>query len=165
MQALILTGGLGTRLRPLTYSTLKPLLPICNVPFLRYPMAALRKAGASDVILCSSDDPAPYADLIKQEADAGTRVFCSREKMKLGTGGAVKNAQGYIKTSQFFAMTGDSLTDLDFSEMLKFHKAKKAVLTIALIPIEDPSQYGLVLTDAQSRIVNFMEKPSLESLK
>lgn len=160
MQALILTGGLGTRLRPITFNTLKPLLPISNAPFLRYPIAALRRAGVREVILCSSDDPAPYAGLVRDEKKAGTRVLCSREKEKLGTGGAIKNAKRFIKASPFIAMNGDSLTDLDFSKMMKFHKSKKAALTLALIPIEDPSQYGLVETDANSRVVEFIEKPS-----
>ena len=160
MQALILTGGLGTRLRPLTFNTLKPLLPISNAPFLRYPIASLRRAGVSKVLLCSSDDPAPYSELIAEEEKAGTSLICSREKVKLGTGGAIKNAEEHLKSSPFFAMNGDSLTDLDFSDMLKFHKSKKAALTLALISMEDPSQYGLVETDADSRIMKFIEKPS-----
>jgi NDP-sugar pyrophosphorylase family protein len=159
MQALILTGGLGTRLRPITYNTLKPLLPLSNAPFLCYPIASLRRAGVSKVILCSSDDPAPYSDLIAEEGKAGTSVICSREKVKLGTGGAIKNAEEHLQSSPFFAMNGDSLTDLDFSKMLEFHKSKKSALTLALIPMEDPSQYGLVETDADSRILKFIEKP------
>ena len=160
MQALILTGGLGTRLRPLTLHTPKPLLPISNAPYLRYPIAALRRAEVRDIILCSSNDPAPYAELVRQEKKAGTRVFCSKEKDKLGTGGAIKNAEAFLKSAPFFAMNGDLLTDLDFSKMLKFHRSKKSALTLALIPVADPSQYGLVKTDSNSRVEAFIEKPS-----
>lgn len=160
MQALILTGGLGTRLRPLTLTTLKPLLPIANVPFLSYPLSSLRRAGVREAILCTSDSLQPYRGFIKAQKKLGTKVLCSQETQKLGTGGAIKNAESFLSGSPFFAMNGDSLTDLNFAELLKFHRAKRALATLALIPVEDPSQYGLVLTDPQGRVMRFIEKPS-----
>src|SRR3989344_9235261 len=106
MQALVLTGGLGTRLRPLTLTTLKPLLPIANVPFLHYPLSFLRKAGVREVVLCTADDAATYRKFAREEKGFGTRVFCSPERKKLGTGGAVKNAERFLKSGPFFAMNG-----------------------------------------------------------
>ncbi len=160
MQALILTGGQGTRLRPLTLTTLKPLLPIANVSFLNYPLALLRAAHVKEAVMCTSDKMEPYRELIRAQKQLGTRVLCSPETKSLGTGGAVKNAERFVTESPFFAMNGDSLTDIDFSQMLRFHKSKKAKVTLALIPVEDASQFGLVLTDKNSRVQKFIEKPS-----
>ncbi len=160
MKALILTGGQGTRLRPLTLTTLKPLLPIANLPFLNYPLSLLRKAGAREVILCTSSSLAPYREFVRGQKKLGTELHCSQESRPLGTGGAVKNAEGYLETSPFFVMNGDSLTNLDFSELLRFHKSKRAAVTLALITVEDPSQYGLVMTGPKSEIQRFIEKPS-----
>ena len=160
MKALILTGGLGTRLRPLTLTTLKPLLPIANIPFLHYPISLLRKAGAREVVLCASNSSLPYRAFISAQKKLGTKLICSRERKVLGTGGAIKNAERYLDSSSFFAMNGDSLTNLDFKAILKFHKSKMAAVTLALIPVEDPSQYGLVMTGQKGEVHRFIEKPT-----
>src|SRR5262245_57174757 len=119
MQALILTGGMGTRLRPLTFTTIKPLLPIANLPVLPYPTGRLRLAEAVEAILCTSRKTYLYRELIRAQKKLGTNVICSPEKKQLGTGGAVKNAEKFIQESPFFAMNGDSLTDLDLADMLR----------------------------------------------
>ncbi len=160
MEALILTGGQGTRLRPLTLTTLKPLLPIANVSFLNHPLALLRAAGVSQTVLCSSDNMTPYDGLIRRQKLEKMKITCSREKKSLGTAGAVKNAEAFIKNSPFFVLNGDILSDLDFSKMLKFHQQKKAAVTLALVAVEDPSQYGLVLCGNNGRVKKFVEKPS-----
>ena len=128
-------------------------------------MAALRRAGVRDVVLCSSDDPAPYAGLIRAEKKEGTRVLCSRETEQLGTGGALRNAEAFLRSFPFFSMNGDLLTDLDFSKMLKFHKSKRSALTISLIPMKDPSRYGVLETDRDGRVLKFVEKPVGAGLK
>ncbi|MBI1979401.1 MAG: NDP-sugar synthase, partial [Elusimicrobia bacterium] len=160
MQALILTGGLGTRLRPLTLYTPKPLLPIANLPFLSYPLSSLRKHSVRDVFLCTSESLIPYENFVKAESRKGTRLVCSREFRPLGTAGAIKNAQKHIDSSPFFVMNGDVLTDLDLGSMIRFHKEKESLLTIALIPVKDPSSYGLVRLDSRQRVTQFIEKPS-----
>ncbi len=159
MQALILTGGRGTRLRPLTLYSPKPLLPIVNLPFLSYPSALLRKHGAKELVLCTADALGPYQPLIKAEARRGTTVRCSKETKALGTAGAIKNAEKFIDSEDFFVLNGDVLTDINLGEMLKLHKSRGALVTIALTPVANPSAYGLILTDKAGRIQKFIEKP------
>jgi len=165
MQALILSGGLGTRLRPLTLYTPKPLLPVVNAPFLSYPLGLLRKHGIQEAILCTSDSSPPYRDFIQSQKRLGTTVFCSREQRELGTAGGLKNAERFIHSSRCFVFNGDVLTDMDLTEMLKFHRQKESLITIALIQVLDPSAWGLVLTQPSGRVTNFIEKPSAAYLK
>lgn len=164
MKALILTGGLGTRLRPLTLYCPKPLLPIANVPFLSYPLALLRKHGVHGAVLCMADSAKPYQSLIRDEQKNGTHVECSRETKELGTAGALKNAERFIQSPLFFVFNGDVLTDIDLTAMIRFHNEKKADVTVALIPVPDPSAYGLAVMDKDHRILKFVEKPPLDTL-
>ena len=165
LTALILTGGMGTRLRPLTLYSPKPLLPIGNLPFLSYPLALLRSHGVKEAVLCTADSPKPYEKFIQQQKKLGTRVTCSREFQSLGTAGALKNAEKFIQASPFFIFNGDVLTDISLRELLKFHRSKRAAITIALIRVTNPQSYGLVLTDKNGKINKFLEKPSLDQLK
>src|SRR5438874_7381753 len=140
--ALILSGGQGTRLRPLTLYSPKPLLPIANAPFLSYPLALLRQHGTREVVLCTSDALKPYAGFIRDQGRLGTRIGCSRETEELGTAGAVKNAEACIKSSPFFVFNGDILSDIDLTRMARFHHEKKALITVALVPVADPTGSG-----------------------
>lgn len=165
LTALILTGGLGTRLRPLTLYSPKPLLPIGNLPFLSYPLALLRGHGVREAVLCTADALKPYQKFIQSQKKLGTQVFCSQETQSLGTAGALKNAEKFIHSSPFFVFNGDVLTDINLSELLHFHKKKGALITIALIQVPNPQSYGLVITDDSGRVKKFLEKPSLDQLK
>lgn len=162
MKALILSGGLGTRLRPLTLYTPKPLLPVANVPFLAYPLALLRKHGIREAVLCSSDLVAPYKNFILNQRAKGTRLICSREFKELGTAGALKNAERWIDSTTFI-LNGDILTDTNLSAMLHFHRRKKSIITVALFPVKDPSSYGLVKLSAGKKISKFIEKPQMRN--
>lgn len=164
MRALILTGGMGTRLRPLTLYTPKPLLPVANTPFLGYPLSLLRKHGVHEVILCTADSEKPYKKFIGNQKRLGTSVICSREFKELGTAGALKNAQKNVGSS-VFVFNGDVLTDLNLTAMLKFHHLKKACATIAVMRVSDPSSYGLVMFEPSGKIKNFVEKPSAGEVK
>ncbi len=159
MEALILTGGKGTRLRPLTLYSPKPLLPIMNVPFLSYPSALLRKAGVRDLVLCTADSLSPYQNFVRAEARRGTKVYCSRETRALGTAGAIKNAEKFIRSENFFVLNGDVLTDINLSKMMAFHAKRNSLMTIALVPVPDPTAYGLIQLDSAGKIKNFIEKP------
>ena len=154
MQALILTGGLGTRLRPLTLHTPKGLLPIQNIPYLSCLFAILRRHNIFNVTLCASNSPNLYQNLNRQEIKNGTKVLISKETQPLGTAGGIKNAQKFIQDSPFFVINGDVLTDIDLTKMLEFHRKKKALATIALIKVKDPSSYGLVFLDSSLKIKN-----------
>ena len=159
MKALILSGGQGTRLRPLTLTAHKPLLPIVNLPFLNYPLALLRKHRVKDAVLCTQDETRPYHGLIEDQKKQGTSIVCSRELKALGTAGALKNAEKFIDSPDFFVFNGDILTDFDLSGMLEFHKRKSSLITVGLIRVEDPSLYGLAVASPEGRIRRFIEKP------
>ena len=153
MNALILAGGLGTRLRPLTDETPKSLLPIANRPFLEHQIDHLRSHGVDRVVLSLGYLP----DAI--EAYFGDRCEYVVEPEPLGTGGAIRFAGGGFD-STFLVCNGDILTDLDLTALVAFHRERDARATIALTPVDDPSRYGLVLTTGGGAVTAFVEKPA-----
>lgn len=163
MQALILAGGKGTRLRPLTVYTPKPIVPVLNKAFLLYQIEILRRAGIRDITLSLSYQPDKIEHLLGDGAEYGVNLRFITEPAPMGTGGAYKFAAEAIRETTV-VFNGDILTDLDISEVIEFHRAKKAEATIALMPVENPSAYGLVETDAESRVLRFREKPKPEEL-
>jgi mannose-1-phosphate guanylyltransferase len=158
MKAVLLVGGEGTRLRPLTNKTPKAMVPILNRPFLEHFIAYLQKHGIKDIILTLCYLPDPVQAYFGDGKDFGARLIYVLEKAPLGTAGAVKNVAEYLDDT-FFVFNGDVFTDLDLTKMLAFHRKKKAVATIALTPVEDPSRYGVVETDDQGLVHAFIEKP------
>jgi len=163
MQALILAGGKGTRLRPLTVYTPKPIVPFLNRPFLLYQIEILRRAGIEDITLSLSYQPNKIEDIMGDGSDYGVNLRFITEPHPMGTGGAYKFAAENIRETTV-VFNGDILTDLDISEVIAFHKARKAVATIVLTPVENPSAYGLVETDADGKVLRFLEKPKPEQL-
>jgi NDP-sugar pyrophosphorylase family protein len=157
MQALILAGGKGTRLRPLTVYTPKPIVPILNRPFLSYQLELLHRAGISDVTLSLSYQPDKIAHLIGDGFEYGVKIRYVTEPNPMGTGGAYKYAATDGSTT--VVLNGDILTDVAISNVLEYHKKKKADATIVLAPVKDPAAYGLVQTDDDGRVVRFLEKP------
>lgn len=160
MQAVIIAGGLGTRLRPLTITCPKPLIPIVGKPILQYQIELIKKIGISDIILCLNYKKDLIEDYFKERKKIGVKLNYCIEEVPLGTGGAVKNAEEYLKSEEFFVFNGDVLTDMNLEDLLKFHKKKKSMVTITLTPVEDPTPYGLVLMDKDNRVTQFLEKPS-----
>jgi mannose-1-phosphate guanylyltransferase len=157
--ALILAGGLGTRLRPLTYSRPKHLLPIANRPHISHVLDLLERHGIDEVVLLTSYLAEAFA-ATRAEAEArGMTVHVTHEAEPLGTAGALKNAESLVGDETFLAFNGDVLTDCDLGEVLRFHRAKNAVGTILLTPVEDPSIYGVVTTDENDEVTGFVEKP------
>lgn len=164
MQALILAGGKGTRLRPLTLYTPKPIVPICNRPFLLYQIDTLRRAGVTDITLSLSYQPLKIEQQIGDGADFGVRINYTTEPQPMGTAGAYKFAEDMIRQPTV-VFNGDILTDLDLKSVIKLHKERGATATIVLAPVEDPSAYGLVETDEEGRVLRFLEKPKEEDIK
>jgi len=163
MKAVILLGGFGTRLRPFTCETPKPLLPILNQPFITYQLNLIKKFGINEVTFCLSYKADQFNKYIGNGSKFGVKVNYVYEEKPLGTGGAIKNAQKFInETTVIF--NGDILTDINLAELMKFHKKKNALLTISLIRVKDPTIYGLVETDRDSRIGKFLEKPSWDEV-
>lgn len=158
MKGLILAGGKGTRLRPLTLNTPKPIVPVANSPFLLYQVDLMRSGGIEEVILSLSYQPRKIEDLLKDGADYGTRIRYAVESTPLGTGGAFKNAEEFID-SETVVFNGDVLTGLDLSAVIARHREAKATATIVLTPVDNPSAYGLVETDSQGWVQRFIEKP------
>jgi mannose-1-phosphate guanylyltransferase len=158
MKALILIGGEGTRLRPLTMDTLKCMAPIANRNFIEYQIALLKKYGINDIVLSVCYMPEKVKEIVGNGKKYGVRISYTAEKLPLGTAGAIKNAEKLLDETTI-VMNGDILTDIKLDEMLECHISKNADATIALHEAADPSAYGLVITDAQGMITRFLEKP------
>ena len=161
MQALILAGGKGTRLRPLTVYTPKPIVPVVNRALLLYQIDVLKRAGITDITLSLSYQPDKIEQLIGSGADHGVLIRYVTEPSPMGTAGAYRYAvQGAGETTVVF--NGDILTDLDIDKLIEFHRANNAVATLALAPVNDPARYGLVPVDKGGMITQFVEKPTPE---
>ena len=161
VKAVILVGGEGTRLRPLTSSVPKPMVPVLNKPFLQHVFKHLSNHGIRDIILALCYLPDNIQSYFGDGSDFGINLTYVVEDFPLGTAGAVKNVSQYID-STFLVLNGDVYTDLDLTSMVAFHKEKGAKATIALTPVEDPSAYGVVDADADGRVKRFIEKPKRE---
>ncbi|PJA61973.1 MAG: nucleotidyltransferase [bacterium (Candidatus Ratteibacteria) CG_4_9_14_3_um_filter_41_21] len=163
MQALILAGGLGSRLRPLTFTTPKPLLPLVNKPLLLYQIELFRKYGAKEIILSISYLREQISDYFGNGKKYGVKITYALEKKRLGTGGGVKNSEKFIKEKTFIS-NSDIIADVDLEDMLDFHQKHKSDLTMTLFPVADPSAYGLVKTSKDGRILSFLEKPKFSEI-
>jgi mannose-1-phosphate guanylyltransferase len=157
VQALILAGGEGTRLRPLTSTVPKPVLPLANKPFISFMLDWLHGHGYEDIVMSCGFLSAQVRSVLG-EGDGRMRIRYVDEQSPLGTAGAVKHAAGLLG-ERFAVLNGDVLTDFDLSSLRDFHRERGAVATIALIPVDDPSAYGLVRTADDGAIQTFLEKP------
>jgi len=163
-QAVILAGGEGTRLRPLTLTRAKPVVPLLNRPLLAYQLALLRRHGVTDAILACSYRVDDVRRALGDGAALGTRLRYVVEDVPRGTGGGVRNAADLAR-GVVFVLNGDILTDADLTAMRRFHDARGSRVTIFLRAVADPRPYGLVECAADGRVRAFREKPaSLEGL-
>lgn len=163
MQALILAGGKGTRLRPLTMHTPKPIVPIANRPFLLYQLELLKQADVRDVILSLSYQPQKIEDKLGDGTDHNVRLSYAVEASPLGTAGAYRNAASLIRETTV-VFNGDVLTDIDLNDVISFHREREAAATIVLAPVPNPTAYGLVETSEEGRVERFLEKPEPEEV-
>ncbi len=150
MQALILAGGEGTRLRPLTSTVPKPVVPLVDRPFIAFMLDWLRVHGVDDVIMSCGFLASGVRNVLGDGSAYGVRLRYVEEPQPLGTGGALKFAESLLD-ERFLMLNGDVLTDLDVSAQLALHEQRGARATLALTPVEDPSAYGLVRTRARRR--------------
>lgn len=157
-QAIILVGGEGTRLRPLTYGTPKPMVPIAGVPFLARSLERLYEAGISDVILAAGYMPRAITEYFGDGSRLGMRITYAIEETPLGTAGALKNVAEHVRGA-FFVFNGDILTSLDLRAMMQFHERSGGSGTLHLITVADPSAFGCVAHDDSGLIASFVEKP------
>jgi len=162
VKAIIIAGGLGTRLRPLTYNIPKPIVPLANKPFVFHQIELLKRFGITEIILNLHYLSDNIRNIFDDGKRLGVKVYYSVEDKPLGTAGAVKNAEKYFDDGPMLVFNGDILTDMNLERAIKFHQEKKAKVTIALTTVEDPTIYGLVITDENGRVLEFREKPSWE---
>jgi mannose-1-phosphate guanylyltransferase len=157
MKAVILAGGLGTRLRPITYKTPKPLVPLVGKPMVMHIIDSLPPRVDTVVLAVSY-----MKDVLEEHFrvnDCGRKVILVNETTPLGTGGAIKNVEEHLDDT-FIVINGDVLTSIDFESMVKYHREKGGVGTISLWQVEDPTAFGVVGLGRENRITSFQEKPS-----
>jgi NDP-sugar pyrophosphorylase family protein len=158
LKAVLLVGGLGTRLRPLTNERPKSIVPVLNKPVLEHTIAYLKHYGIRDIVITLNYLPEVIEEYFGDGTEFGVKLTYFMEEEPRGTAGAVKNAESYLD-GPFFVLNGDIFTDLNLSDMLAFHRKRKAAATIALIQVENPSAYGVVETTANGKVQRFIEKP------
>jgi NDP-sugar pyrophosphorylase family protein len=164
MKAILLAGGKGTRLRPLTIHTPKPIVPIFNRPFLHYQIDLLKQVPEIDeVILSLNYQPRRIEEIFGDGAELGIKIRYVVEPAPLGTAGAVKYA-GENLVDSVVVFNGDVLTQLDLAAVIRLHRQRNAKATIVLTPVENPTAYGLVETDPAGNITRFLEKPKPEEI-
>ncbi len=160
MRAVLMAGGSGTRLRPLTYDLPKPMVPILNRPIAHHIVNLLRRHQITEIITTLHFLPGVMQDYFQNGQDFGVQMtYEVEEDQPLGTAGCVKNCAELL-TDTFVVISGDSLTDFDLTEAIAFHRAKGAKATLILTRVPNPVEFGVVITDAEHRILRFLEKPS-----
>jgi mannose-1-phosphate guanylyltransferase len=163
MQALILAGGEGTRLRPLTSTVPKPVVPLVDRPFIVFMLEWLRGHGVDDVVISCGFMASGVHNVLGDGSAYGMRIRYVEEPKPLGTGGAVKFAESLLD-ERFLMLNGDVLTDIDLTAQLAQHERTGARATLALVPVEDPSAYGLVRRNGDGGVTEFLEKPSPDQI-
>ena len=160
MRAVVLVGGFGTRLRPLTNTVPKPLLPVGHVPIVEHVIANLARGGVTEAVLALGFKPDDFTAAYPDGTCAGVRLHYAIESEPLDTAGAIAFAAGHVGIDEtFIVANGDVLTDLDVSELVDFHRRHRAEGSLHLFPVEDPSVFGVVATDDNGRVTAFVEKP------
>ena len=162
MHAVVLVGGFGTRLRPLTYAIPKPLLPVAHVPMIRRLVNRLADGGVTDVVLALGFKPEPFFAEFPNNMCGNVRMTYAIEETPLDTAGAIGfAARAAGITGTFVVANGDVMTDLNVADLIAFHARSGAMATISLTPVDDPSQFGIVETDEAGKVLRFVEKPKL----
>lgn len=159
MNAVIMAGGFGTRLRPLTHNIPKPMIPMANKPMMEHIVDLLCEHGITDLVALLHFQPEIIESHFGDGAEFGVRMTYVGAAEDYGTAGAVKNAEAHLEGT-FLVISGDLLTDFDLRAALQFHRERGADLTILLTRVENPLQYGVVITEADGRISRFLEKPT-----
>ncbi len=160
MKAVIMAGGEGTRLRPLTSTRPKPMVPIVNQPVMEHILGLVKHHGISDVVATLAFMPQVIEDYFGDGEEWGTNITYAVEESPLGTAGSVKNAEEALKDGPFIVISGDALTDIDLTEIIEFHATHDGPVTIALKRVPDPLDFGVVITDDSGKIQRFLEKPT-----
>src|ERR687889_1928466 len=160
MKAVIMAGGQGTRLRPLTSNQPKPMIPIVGVPCMEHIVDLLKEHGFNDIVVTLQYMPEEIRDYFGDGSDWGVSMSYSVEDVPAGTAGSVKLAETHLEGDRVLVISGDALTDCDLSRVFSFHEEKAAEATIVLKSVENPLDFGIVITEEDGRISRFLEKPA-----
>ena len=160
MKAVVMAGGEGTRLRPLTSNRPKPLVPILNKPCMQHSIELLKRYGVDEIIVTLYYLADEIQGYFGDGADLGVKLHYTIEDTPLGTAGSVRQAYDILKDDTFIIVSGDALTDINVEKALEFHKRKGSMATLVLQHVENPLEFGVVITDEEGRVRRFLEKPS-----
>lgn len=159
MKAVIMAGGQGTRLRPLTSNQPKPMLPVANRPMMEHIVRLLTRYGFEELVVTLQFLPTLISNFFGDGSEWGASMRYSQEFVPLGTAGSVKNSASLLDDA-FLVISGDALTDIDLTKVVDFHRRNKALATITLIRVANPLEFGIVVTNGEGRIERFLEKPN-----
>ncbi|MGH3745743.1 MAG: sugar phosphate nucleotidyltransferase [Mycobacteriales bacterium] len=160
MRAVVMAGGEGTRLRPMTANQPKPLLPVVNKPIMEHVLRLVRRHGISETVVTVQFLAALVRNYFGDGEELGMQLSYATEESPLGTAGSVKNAEEVLRDAPFVVISGDALTDIDLTDLIRFHREKGALVTVALKSVPDPLEFGIVITAEDGRIERFLEKPT-----
>jgi NDP-sugar pyrophosphorylase family protein len=160
MRAMIMSAGLGTRLMPLTGLVPKPMAPVANRPAMEHILRLLRRHGITEVAVNLHHFPEAISDYFGDGSALGVTLHYAYEPELLGTAGGVKNNQDFLGDTTFVVMSGDSLTDVDLTALVAAHHAYGGIATLGVVEVDDPSQYGVVVTRPDGSVAGFQEKPA-----
>jgi mannose-1-phosphate guanylyltransferase/phosphomannomutase len=160
VKAVVMAGGEGTRLRPMTASQPKPMLPVVNKPIMEHVLRLLRKHGFDETVVTVQFLASMVRNYFGDGEDFGMTLQYATEDTPLGTAGSVKNAEDALRDEPILVISGDALTDIDLTEMVKFHRDNNALVTVGLTRVPDPLEFGIVIVDDDGRIQRFLEKPT-----
>jgi mannose-1-phosphate guanylyltransferase/phosphomannomutase len=158
MKAVIMAGGEGTRLRPQTSNLPKPMLPLVGRPMMEHIISLLRRHGITDIVVTVAFMPNAIRSYFGNGSELGVRMVYATEETPLGTAGSVRNARDEL-TERFLVISGDVLTDINLSALIEFHEKNSALATLALCAVENPLEFGIVITREDGSIERFLEKP------
>ena len=163
LKAVILVGGEGTRLRPLTYNTPKPMVPVLNVPFLEHVIRNLKEHNITEIVMAQYYLPTSMREYFGDGSKLGVKLYYVMEESPLGSAGAVKNVEDFLDGT-FFVLNGDIFHNRNLTAILKYHRQHRAKATIVLTPVADPTLYGVVETGKRNKVKRFLEKPKPEEV-
>ena len=160
MKAVVMAGGEGTRLRPMTSGMPKPLLPVVNRPIMEHVLRLLRRHGFTEVVVTVQFLASLVRNYFGDGEELGMQLTYATEEEPLGTAGSVKNAEAALADGTFLVISGDALTDIDLTRLVEFHKQKQALVTVCLTRVPNPLEFGITIVDDEGRVQRFLEKPT-----
>ncbi|MDR0344171.1 MAG: nucleotidyltransferase family protein, partial [Nocardiopsaceae bacterium] len=160
MKAVVMAGGEGTRLRPMTANQPKPMLPVANKPIMEHVLKLLKRHGFDETVVTVQFLASLVRNYFADGEDVGMSLQYATEESPLGTAGSVKNAEDALRDDTFLVISGDALTDIDLSAMVAYHKKQGALVTVGLTRVPNPLEFGIIIVGEDGRIQRFLEKPT-----